>query len=405
MKTRYRWVPILLAALCATTARADQVIAENLITQGSLCAGFDCVNNESFGFDTLRLKENNLRIGFHDTSADPDDPANRWQITINDSASGGANHFSVEDLTATRVPFRILAGAPTGSLFVSSAGGLGLGTTNPALNAQILVGDTPGMRFEQDASDGFPAQTWDIAGNEANFFVRDVTAGSHLPFRVRPGARHNSLVIAATGGVGLGTPLPASRFHVYRDDGAARLSVQEASGVNAECRLLELSNHGVVVSRYVIPAGAWSQRVGADAYTLVREASTNPRLALSQSGGLVIAGALAQGSSRALKQDVSPLDVEATLASARELPVFSWRYAAEADAGSHVGPMAEDFHERFAVGADARALAPGDLATAALAAVQAMHRRLQAREERLAMLVARLSELERLVEASARELP
>lgn len=32
MKTRYRWVPILLAALCATTARADQVIADNLIT-------------------------------------------------------------------------------------------------------------------------------------------------------------------------------------------------------------------------------------------------------------------------------------------------------------------------------------------------------------------------------------
>ena len=46
----------------------DQVIPDDLIVQGSLCVGFDCVNNESFGFDTIRLKENNTRIKFEDTS-------------------------------------------------------------------------------------------------------------------------------------------------------------------------------------------------------------------------------------------------------------------------------------------------------------------------------------------------
>ena len=58
--------------------QVDQVIPDDLIVQGSLCVGLDCVNNESFGFDTLRLKENNLRIKFDDTSTVVGFPVNDW---------------------------------------------------------------------------------------------------------------------------------------------------------------------------------------------------------------------------------------------------------------------------------------------------------------------------------------
>ena len=61
---------------------------------------------------------------------------------------------------------------------------------------------------------GFTAQTWDIAGNEANFFIRDVTGGSKLPFRIRPGAPTSSIDINAAGNVGFGTASPASKMHV-----------------------------------------------------------------------------------------------------------------------------------------------------------------------------------------------
>src|SRR5882672_5192780 len=57
-------------------AAADFVIADDLIVQGSTCTGLDCVNNESFGFDTLKLKENNLRIFFEDTSVSAGFPSN-----------------------------------------------------------------------------------------------------------------------------------------------------------------------------------------------------------------------------------------------------------------------------------------------------------------------------------------
>ena len=95
----------------------DQVIPDDLIVQQSLCVGFDCVDGESFGFDTIRLKENSTRIKFDDTSSSAGYPANDWQLTANDSASGGANKFSIEDITGAKVPVTVTAGASTNSIF------------------------------------------------------------------------------------------------------------------------------------------------------------------------------------------------------------------------------------------------------------------------------------------------
>ena len=75
----------------------DQVIPDDLIVQGSGCFGFDCVNNEAFGVDTLMLKENNLRIFFNDTSASGSFAGNDWRLVANDQVDGGLNRFSIED--------------------------------------------------------------------------------------------------------------------------------------------------------------------------------------------------------------------------------------------------------------------------------------------------------------------
>src|SRR5256885_8292 len=156
---------------------SDVVTADDAIIQGSLCVGLDCVVNESFGFDTIRLKENNTRIKFDDTSSSTGFPNNDWQLTANDSASGGLSKFSIEDITGAKVPFTIAAGAATNSIFVDSTGRLGLRTSTPVLDIHVSTSNTPAMRLEQTNAGGFTAQTWDVAGNEANFFVRDVTGG------------------------------------------------------------------------------------------------------------------------------------------------------------------------------------------------------------------------------------
>jgi Chaperone of endosialidase len=218
---------------------ADDVIPDDVIIQGSLCVGLDCVNNESFSFDTIRLKENNTRITFFDTSTLSGFPANHWTITANDSASGGASYLAFDDVTGGRQPFRVTAGAPTASLFVASTGRLGLRTSAPVLDVHIATGNTPAHRLEQNASGGFTAQTWDVAGNEANFFVRDVTGGGRLPFRIRPGAPTSSIDIAASGSVGIGTASPNANLHVFGTGAITSSSVTNStndSGVSAQSR-------------------------------------------------------------------------------------------------------------------------------------------------------------------------
>jgi hypothetical protein len=198
----------------------DQVIPDDLIVQGSACVGLDCVNNEVFGFDTIRLKENNDRIQFDDTSTAAGFPTNNWQIRANSSASGGASFLAFVDQGATgnsetgTIVFEVDAGAPANSLKMDNTGRVGLRTATPVLDLHINTGNTPAHRLEQNSSGGFTAQTWDIAGNEANFFVRDVTGGSRLPFRIRPGAPTSSIDINASGNVGIGTASPASKLTV-----------------------------------------------------------------------------------------------------------------------------------------------------------------------------------------------
>lgn len=209
-------------------ASADQVILDDLIVDGSACVGLDCVNGESFGFDTLRIKENNVRIHFDDTSTTASFPSNDWRLIANDSGNGGANYFAIEDSTAGRIPFRVEAGAPANTLYVEDGGRVGFGTSTPVVNMHVVEGNTPTLRLEQDGSNGFTPQTYDVAANEANFFIRDVTNGSSLFFRAKPGAPEDSIFIAADGDIGLGTDGPDNALHI-RQSGASSVRFEDSA--------------------------------------------------------------------------------------------------------------------------------------------------------------------------------
>jgi hypothetical protein len=220
----------------------DFVINDDLIVDGSACIGFDCVNGEVFSFDTIRLKENNLRIKFDDTSTTASFPRNDWQLTANDSANGGASKFSIDDVTNARTPFTVEANARSHSLYVDDGGRIGNRTSTPSVEFHSIDGDTPTLRLQQDGSSGFAPQTWDIAGNETNFFVRDVTGGSTLPFRIRPGAPSSSIFIDDGGDVGIGTSSPSNTLHVRRTDGSAKVLVEDTN--TGAVDLLRLTSPG-----------------------------------------------------------------------------------------------------------------------------------------------------------------
>lgn len=239
-------------------ALPDDVIPDDLIVQGSACVGLDCVNGEVFGFDTVRLKENNTRLQFDDTSTSQGFPTNNWQIRANDSGSGGGSFLGIVDQGSTgnsetgTIVARFDAGAPTNSIRVDSVGRVGLRTAVPVLALHINESDTPDMRLEQNNSGGFSAQTWDIGGNEANFFVRDVTSGSRLPFRIRPGAPTSSIDISATGLVGVGIAAPTQKLHVSGSDASIIRTTIENTGAGQSS--LEIKRTGTTPSTWVLYA-------------------------------------------------------------------------------------------------------------------------------------------------------
>jgi hypothetical protein len=215
-------------------APSDILHYDDVIITGSLCVGFDCQNGESFGFDTIILKEHNLRIYFNDTSYSASYPTNNWRITINSSTNGGGSYFSIDDADEGTSPFRIEAEAPSYSLYVDDYGRVGLGTSSPAAEAHIKDSDTPTVRLEQDGSGGWTPQTWDVAGNESNFFVRDVTNGSKLPFRIIPEAPTNSIYIASDGDVGMGTSSPGYPLEVETTGEGATIVVDRTDGATGK---------------------------------------------------------------------------------------------------------------------------------------------------------------------------
>ena len=352
----------------ATTPRGgkvavnDQVIPDDLIVQGSTCVGFDCVNNESFGFDTIRLKENNTRIKFEDTSTGSF-PTNDWQLTANDSASGGASKFSVEDITGAKVPMTITAGASTNSIFVDSTGRVGFRTSTPVLDLHVSTSNTPALRLEQTNSGGFTAQTWDIAGNEANFFVRDVTSGSRLPFRIRPGATTSSIDISADGSVGINDASPNSNAKLdlngpQRYEGFAAPTFDNAAWVWNESGVGYTIQSGGSIRMRTGAASAARLTVSATGDVGINCTSPTADFVIfatsdcSGSGSTINAGAtqFTATSSRTMKENLEPVAVPDLLDRIAKVDVY--KYDFKTGPQNRMGLMAEDFHTVFGRGSD-----------------------------------------------------
>lgn len=391
----------------------DQVVADDQIVQASLCVGLDCVNGESFGFDTIRLKENNLRIKFQDTSSSGSFPTNDWQITANDSSNGGKNRFSIDDVDGGRTPFTVEAGTPSHSMYLHTTGRIGMGTSTPVTQAHMVDGNTPTLRLDQDGSSGFSPQIWDVAGNETNFFVRDVTNGSKLPFKILPNASTNSLVIEGGGNVGMGVRDANASLHVQRS-GGAKILVEDSSGTAAERSLLQLINNGK--TRFVLTntqaGSAWTFDNAGATFDVSRAGTGAAEFSLDESGnatfrGSVTANGVVLSSSRTVKTSIGEVDPDELLEKLLDLPVHSWKYLGAEERPLHVGPMAEDFHAAFGLGGS-RHIDLIDTTGITIASIQALatnyRKKVATLERELDVQRERTARLERKLESLARRL-
>jgi hypothetical protein len=398
------------------------VISGDLTVYNALCVGFDCLSAETYGADSIRLKENTNRIHFDDTSTSAGFPNRDWRILANDQNSGGANKFSIEDSTGGLTPFTLTAGAATNSIFVDSSGRVGFRTATPVLDLHVRTGNTPALRLEQDASSGFTAQTWDIAGNEANFFVRDVTGGSLLPFRIFPGAASSSLIIAADEAIGIGTTSPSAPVHIVRNGSTvnAAFLLENTGGGNPRSWFFQnQSANGAVVVTPNITGGAAPLKAfpGAPENSIVigqNGGGSSPRVGIHAISGLAhplvvgtdatngngahvtAAGVWTNGSSRVNKTGIVDLSVDDALATLTGLNPVRYKGVDSPDDEEYVGFIAEDVPALVAMN-DRQGLAAMDIVAVLTKVVQQQQQVVEAQRAENAELAARLARVEALL--------
>ena len=367
----------------------DRVVNDAEVVIGQLAIGANADETGPLGTDTLRLSDDVLRIHFQDTSTSGSFPTNDWRIIVNDDFLNGDSHFSIEDVDNGRVPFRIEAGDSGNALVIDESGNLGFGTDQPAANLQLVSADSPTLRLEQ--TDG-TSQVWDVAGNETGFFVRDVSSGDILPFRILAGASENSLTIGSTGNIGIGTQNADAALHVASTDGTASITIEETNANAADRDLLVLQNQGGGYVSFADTNTGTTVHAGQDSdnnYTINFTDSVNPEFelgtdgslklgtadgtfVLDANGNLTIAGTLSTPSSVTLKENFVAVDTHDVLQRVDDLSIQLWNYISDSDSIRHMSPLAEEFYATFGLGDDPQHIAPADLGGIAVASIQAL---------------------------------
>jgi hypothetical protein len=136
----------------------------------------------------------------------------------------------------------------------------------------------------------------------------------------------------------------------------------------------------------------------------------NPGSTITAWNGAILTdgGVWSNASDRNRKTDFENVDAREVLDRLAALPVHRWRYTNEVAGTRHLGPTAQDFQVAFGLGSDDKSIGTVDADGVALAAIQGLNEKLEAKlreqylelgrkEARIATLERSLAELRSLV--------
>ena len=127
---RFIFAAAVLPAFLSLPVAADEVILDDLIINGSLCVGLDCVVDEVFDFDTMKLKSPDPQIRFVDTSSSGAFPTQDWIMGVTDSPTD-TSVFFIKDADADTTVLQLSA---------SAGGGVALGAGAELEDGAVSVG-------------------------------------------------------------------------------------------------------------------------------------------------------------------------------------------------------------------------------------------------------------------------
>lgn len=311
--------------------------------------------------------------------------AQKW--TVDDTATD--YEITNTGTSGNPIPFTIEGGAPADIFYISSEGNLGLGGAPPTgeFSPRLYIND-PSPDIELDDPDD--TQVWQIFGNGGNASSKepedplydpiggigfvDIT-GAALPFFIESGAPTGSILVKASGNVGVGTRAPEEQLHVV-------------SGVNDFVRPLMVENtSGIGFSgfRLKIASDSWIDfNNSGGKFRINADQNPGAEFEVRPNGNATLRGTLTQNSDVNAKQDIEEVDHQLVLAKVMALPIAEWSYK-DAPTTRHIGPMAQDFYRSFRLGDTDTGLSSIDTGGVALAAIQGVK---MEKDQQMAQLVA-----------------
>lgn len=263
----------------------------------------------------------------------------------------------------------------------------------------MALGRNAKVRVGNQAGDGnCAASSGDADGDEGAFVWAD-NPGTDF---VSTGP--NQFLIRARGGVAINAAPP---------DGSIELTVSsDADGLdypNIWLRQRDSPNNGVLLSAgdglgvnnagfHIDHFDGFGQgrrlSLNGDGSVQIRSNIVGGATGVTMAAG---GGSWSSLSDRSLKTAVAPVDRSAVLDRLVAMPISEWSYIAQGEAVRHIGPMAQDFKQAFALGENDTTIATIDADGVALAAIQGLNRKLETENAALhAQLDAVLERLARL---------
>lgn len=207
--------------------------------------------------------------------------------------------------------------------------------------------------------------------------------------------------------VGIGVADPQASLHIYSaedDEGPAQLLIENDEVELKDREMIWLRNRGGsrIELENTLLGQTWRistpNNYGFMNFSVVgsgvNEMTISTAGDLSVANNITAGGTIMESSSVDLKDNFQTVDRFAVLDRVCELEISEWNYIADGRSIRHLGPMAQDFHALFGVGADDRHISMADLGGVALASIRALNDRIAEKDARIDALERRLRHLE-----------
>ena len=284
--------------------------------------------------------------------------------------------------------------AMTETMRIKGNGNVGIGTDNPATTLDVRSA-TPAITVGTSGNTGGAL----YFGNPGHGIKRAYSGGNDVGLYTTAadvylsanGTSTSQFVVKNNGNVGIGTANPARKltvnspnYGIEHTDGSVRI------GTYVQPNGAYFGTFSLHPLRFMVNNGAASMTVNTDGNVGI--GTVTPATKLDVAGEITVT-ACNITSDRNAKEQFKPVNAREVLAKVVGLPITEWQYKTQSDA-RHIGPMAQDFREAFALGRDEKHITSVDADGVALAAIQGLNEVLREQREAIEKLETRSRELE-----------